>query len=234
MFRLIIYSFLVVSVLGPGRLCKAAPITLYFEATIADGENLPFGAHPGDAISGTFSYQSGSPGPIYPQIGSLNFALAGTMIEVPQFQIQVAHDQLISIDVPGRIAEPNKGPDVDGGPNGDSIVTTCLDGGPLFCGGVAGHNNLAVRPSVVFSEPSLILESSDLIGDANVWNLFSRREMQLMLGSGDTGRVEFFVGAYIGTVRVVPELQSVFLCLVASLVFGHLIHRQRPVVCSAC
>jgi hypothetical protein len=204
---------------------QSAPITLLFEATVArafpmdDGVLFPFTISPGDSLRATLTFEPGSPGPIYPQSGDIQITVSGTSIHATNFQIRVAHDENIGIDIPGRIADPNNTPDADGSPTGDSMYISCLNSGPLFCGVVPGQDELVFQPTVVFAEPALILSSNDLPADSEIWNKFSRREMSLLFRDQSTAEEVYYVGAYISNVREVPEPRAFLLaCTLACVI----------------
>jgi hypothetical protein len=197
---------------APRAFLHAAPVTFRFDATVATGANLPFIVAPGDTITTTFTFQPGSSGPIYSQSNVIRFGVAGTILDLPEFQIRVANDERRWIDHPGRIADPNNTPDVDFNEIGDNIGASCLDGGPLFCGAVPGHSNFVFRPVLVFANENGLLSSNELLADPNVWNAFSLREMFLMFKNVDTGSTTY-VGAYIGQIEQIPEPSTLRLLL---------------------
>jgi hypothetical protein len=186
------------------KLAQAAPVTFRFDATVADGTDLPFNVSQGDVIEGTISFESGSPGPIYPQFHGMRFGVAGMTLQADEFEIEVENDRQIWIDVPGRIADPDNAPDTDFNDIGDNIVVSCQGGGPLFCGSIEESSSFVFRPLLVLSDQETVLDSSDLSTDANFLNAFSQREMSIIfknLGTGETT----YVGAYIGQFQQVPE-----------------------------
>jgi hypothetical protein len=199
---------------------SAAPVTFRFEAEVAsafptrDGAGFPFTVSAGDVISATLTIEPGSPGPIYPQLGSIQFKISGTALVASDFQIKIAHGEDIGIDVPGRIADPNNTPDADGAPIGDSVYVSCSEDGPLFCGVIPDYSDLVFRPTVVFAEPASLLNSTDLATDTWIWNQFSRREMSLLIRDANTGNDIYYIGAYVGPLNLVPEPSSAHLIFI--------------------
>jgi hypothetical protein len=212
----------------------AAPVRFRFEAEVASafpsegGANLPFTIVPGDLITGIVTFEPGSRGPTFSQSGGMTFEIHGIALETADYQITVAHNSEIGIDVPGRIADPNNTPDVDGAPIGDNINLSCLTDGALYCGSVVGHSNIRSRPNIVFSEPALVLNSNDLISDLAIWRSFSRREMSLLFRDINTGSTTY-VGAYVSSIEEIPEPSTLGLlglyCLMAVNV---VIHANNP------
>jgi hypothetical protein len=212
----------------------AATITFYFTATVASVDPaggaivLPFPVATGDHVDAVFTLEAGSAGPIHPQPGSINIVIAGHTFDVAGYQIKVAHNELIGIDVPGRISDPNNAPEIEGGPNGDTMYVTCAQGGPLYCGVVDGNNGLLFRPNIIVAEPTLLLSSNDLVADPATWNLFSRRELSLTFRNFANGR-EAYIGANFGEMSVVPEAKSVVTLIITSLTIGGaFVPRREP------
>jgi len=209
------------AVSGCGSALQAAPLTLRFEATVADGSDVPFSVGPGDVIDVEISFEPSGPGPVYAQDGELRIELSGHTLRAQGFEIHVANDQVRWIDVPGRIADPDNAPDVDFSEIGDNLVISCKTDGPLFCGSIEGNSDFLFRPLIVFSDQPSLLDSNDLPADENIWNAFALREMSLVLQDVSTGRAGFYAGAYVGRVYLVPE-PSIFGMICIMFLYGML------------
>lgn len=201
---------------------EAAPIILQFKATVADGASVPFAVLPGESIDVEISFESGGAGPVYPQATGMRFEIAGKILQNQGFEIRVEDDRQRSIDIAGRIADPDNTPDTDFNELGDNIIISCQVGGPLFCGSIAGDSDFVFRPLLVFSGPPSLLDSTKLTIDESAWNSFPLREMSLLFQNVNTGNAVEYVGAYIGEIHQVPEpsMPQIILGMICLLLSG--------------
>ena len=189
----------------------AAPVTFEFTAEVASafptngGTWVPYSVSPGDLIRGSFTFEPAVSGPVYPQSGEMRFELAGNVLETSGFELSVENDELRAIDLSGRIADPNNTPDIDFNETGDNIIATCQSSSALFCGTDAAHSDLVFRPLAVLSGQDSLLSSDDLVADLSLWNAFPLREMSLLFRDTNTQQDIYYIGAYVGRIRAVPE-----------------------------
>lgn len=207
-------------ILWASSMAKAAPVTLRFEAVVAsvpasgNAINLPFELSIGETLVGSITFEPGTNGPIYQQIGVFRVDIGGIRLSLPGFQILVGNDQQLYIDQPGRVADPGNTPDVDVNAIGENIIVSCSDGGSLYCGTVPGSVNVGYRPLLVLTDYSpLFLSSNELIADVNVWNAFDNQEMAILFKDIDTNATAY-VGAYISQLQQVPEPSTAILITV--------------------
>src|SRR5690606_22326407 len=125
-------------------LSDAAPVTFQFEATIATvdvSENftgLPFEVAEGDTIRAALTLSSLGTGPAYTQPTSLRFWIGNMPLVAPAWDVLVSNDEIMGIDLVGRIAEPSTTPDHEGNPIGDTIYLRGIANQP-FAGEIPGH-----------------------------------------------------------------------------------------------
>lgn len=195
------------------EISRAAQVTFAFDAHVASvgsvrgGADLPFSVSTDDTLTATFTFEPSTGGPLYPQLGVLQFVLGGETLELSGYEIGVFNDNFpIAVPRTGDIAEPGKFRFGDQGPgSSDNISLSCLRTPAVFtCGTVPAHNRLAYRPSILLAGSDDLLSSTDLTATVAIWNSFTFREMSLYFIDTNTGG-ETFIGAYIGPLRAIPE-----------------------------
>lgn len=201
----------------------AAPVTYRFGGTVAsafvltNGAPLALDITRGDVITGTFTFEPGTSGARYPQIGGLSLAVRDHIIETGDYVIEVADEDVPNAaPVPGRIADPLNTPIVDQAPgSSDGIYVTC-DNFDEYCARIEGMDGILARPLIALVSDSEILTSEDLLDDLQIWNSFTFRELSLEFRDSTTG-AETYVGAHLGAVSLVPEPSGASLVLVAAI-----------------
>jgi hypothetical protein len=198
----------------------AAPLTFQFQANVASvlptagGAALPFPLSAGDELEVEFSFDPGTGGPQYPQASPLRVSLGGQVGLTAGFLIDVRNDDIPNaVPVPGSIADPANTPIVDLGPGAsDNIFLSCVTSS--VCGVLQDRPNLTFRPVIAFSHEGSLLNSEDLPTDPMKWNAFPFREMSLTFINNTTSG-ETYIGANIGTVKLIPELSTGVLAVAA-------------------
>jgi hypothetical protein len=218
--------------LGAATASQAGPVTFRFEAEVASvGMGLPSGGaisplpflvQPGDSIAVRFSFTPSSGAGSYPQLSPVNISILDHELTVSAFQITVLNNDLGVLDVPGRIADPWAAGNVDRQAFlADRISLSCLGGGEPYCGSFESAPELRFIPTIAFEDEDLgLLQSEDLLADPAIWNSFSGRELSLQFNN------HVYIGAYIGSVQVIPEATTISCLVMSMLVLSlHRIHR---------
>jgi hypothetical protein len=204
---------------------NASPISIQFDTTVANTRGfplgpieisspLPFSLSVGDSLSVTFTYEPSSGSGSYLQSGELLVSLGSQQLFGSPFQITVTNNTFGGLlDARGRIV--GNGQAVDRGAFlADQIIVACPGGIGSYCGTAIGHDELRFTTQLVFEDDVDLetLSSNDLIAGSNLWNAFRNREMRIGFNNG------VFLGAYITTVREVPEPRTIVMAiLMASL-----------------
>jgi hypothetical protein len=206
---------------------QASATMFRFHAQIASvfetdgGAGLPFSVATDEKITATYSFDSTTGGPHFPQISSLSFNIAGLVVVAPTYTIGV-HDEDIPNAAPisGSIADPLNTPIVDQAPgSSDNIFLTCNIPQHSFCAIIPEFTQLRVRPLIGFSTDADVLSSGNLVADKDLWNAFSFREMSLVFHDLESGG-NTYIGAYIGAVQEIPEPRAAFVALIGASIWA--------------
>jgi hypothetical protein len=218
------------------HLSIAAPVTFRFESEVASvlpnrgGADLPFDVSEGDSLVTTFSFEPASGGPEYPQSGLIQFAINGHVLAISGYNISVQDNELTSGLARGRIADPIHAPiDDDPGGSRDNIFLGCLPHSTpeeFFCGSLTINPAIVFRPTVGLSNEDDLISSDKLSTDLAIWNQFSFREMSLSFVNTITNG-ETYVGAFVGSVKLVPEPGTILLVLVTATTWAGYSSRRR-------
>jgi hypothetical protein len=232
--RIVLCLITFLSMLGATRgTLHAEPVSFRFDARVASsasiraGASLPVPIQIGDTIKAQFSFEPASGSRFYPQDALLTFEHPNLVLQTTDFQIGVLNDVPGSIELTGRIADPDNTSIVDQGPGPhDGINISCGHNLSPFCGLVAGRDDLRWGANIAFMNEHGLLDSSDLTRGLAMWNTFSFREMSLLFVDAVTSG-EVYVGAYVGAVQLIPEPCMLYLAIAVIALLLSLSRQRR-------